>query len=309
MKLPAGVPEPTTGEFGKFTSQMRQMRNDRASIMKAVERLSKADRAMLPDVVPTVDALMGRAVELARTLQQMEVGVNDETLAQLDQRIQALEESGADPETDRRLDLLRRQRTTLAELTGRREQVEAQFESCVLAVQNVRFDLLRLRSAGLSAVLGDITSATQQARALKIDVEAAIEAASAGARVVTVEWDPAVVDIERRNPWSAALFTADAIDRRQGDVAEVIESFGDADFDRILHDPPVLELAGDLYGGAFYRQLRRVLAPRGRLFHYVGNPDSPSGSRVSRGVVRRLEEAGFQDVRLQPDAFGISARV
>ena len=83
----------------------------------------------------------------------------------------------------------------------------------------------------------------------------------------------------------------------------------DAAFDRILHDPPVLELAGDLYGGAFYQQLRRVLAPRGRLFHYVGNPDSPSGSRVSRGVVRRLEEAGFQDVRLQPDAFGISARV
>jgi len=136
----------------------------------------------------------------------------------------------------------------------------------------------------------------------------AIEAASAGARVVTVEWDPAVVDVEHRNPWSAALFTDDAIDRRQGDIAEVIESFEEAAFDHILHDPPVLELAGDLYGVTFYHQLRRVLAPRGRLFHYVGNLDSPSGLRVSRGVVRRLEEAGFQDVRLQPDAFGISAR-
>ena len=55
--------------------------------------------------------------------------------------------------------------------------IEEQFESCVLAVQNVRFDLLRLRSAGVDAVLGDLTSATQQARALSIDVEAAIEAA------------------------------------------------------------------------------------------------------------------------------------
>lgn len=135
----------------------------------------------------------------------------------------------------------------------------------------------------------------------------AIEAARAGARVVTVEWDPAVVDVERRNPWSAALFTHEAIDRRQGDVAEVIESFDDAAFDRILHDPPVLELAGDLYGGAFYRQLHRVLRTGGRLFHYIGNLDSPSGSRVSRGAVRRLEEAGFRDLRLQPDAFGISA--
>jgi hypothetical protein len=55
--------------------------------------------------------------------------------------------------------------------------VQAQFESCVLAIQNVRFDLLRLRSAGMAEVLDDLTSATQQARALKIDVEAAIDAA------------------------------------------------------------------------------------------------------------------------------------
>ena len=59
----------------------------------------------------------------------------------------------------------------------RRGHVETQFESCVLAVQNVRFDLLRLRSAGVAAVLDDLTSATQQARALSVDVEAAISAA------------------------------------------------------------------------------------------------------------------------------------
>jgi hypothetical protein len=47
----------------------------------------------------------------------------------------------------------------------------------VLAVQNIRFDLLRLRSAGVSAVLDELTSATQAARVLSDDVEAAIEAA------------------------------------------------------------------------------------------------------------------------------------
>ena len=72
------------------------------------------------------------------------------------------------------------QRQTLAQLIERRSQVEAQFESCVLAVQNVRFDLLRLRSAGVAAVLDDLTSATQQARALSVDVEAAISAARQG---------------------------------------------------------------------------------------------------------------------------------
>jgi len=78
---------------------------------------------------------------------------------------------------DRRVDLLRRQYQTLRELVERRQVLQSQFESCVLAVQNIRFDLLRLRSAGVSMVLDDLTSATQAARALSFDVEAAIAAA------------------------------------------------------------------------------------------------------------------------------------
>jgi serine/threonine-protein kinase len=45
-------------------------------------------------------------------------------------------------------------------------------------MQNVRFDLLRLRSAGINAVMGDLTNATQQAKALSRDVDAAIAAAT-----------------------------------------------------------------------------------------------------------------------------------
>lgn len=136
----------------------------------------------------------------------------------------------------------------------------------------------------------------------------AIGAAQAGAQVTTVEWDPAVVEVQRRNPWSAELFTHESIDRREGDIAEIIGTFGEHTFDRVLHDPPAFELAGDLYGLAFYRQLWGVLAPGGRLFHYIGNPDSPSGARVTNGVRRRLQEAGFRDVRREPVAFGVSAR-
>ena len=51
-------------------------------------------------------------------------------------------------------------------------------ESCVLAMQNVRLDLLRLRSAGVAEVIGDITNATQQARALSRNVDHAIAAAA-----------------------------------------------------------------------------------------------------------------------------------
>ena len=47
-----------------------------------------------------------------------------------------------------------------------------------LPMQNMRFDLLRLRSAGVGAVVNDLTQATQQARALSRDVDHAIAAAS-----------------------------------------------------------------------------------------------------------------------------------
>ena len=181
--LPAGrpaiapMPEATTGEFGGHADGIRQIQKDRQAILQVVEKLPAADRELLPDVVKTVDALTGRALELATMLKQMEGNVSNTSLNSLDSRIKALKAEGADAESDRRLNLLDRQRTALVELVKRREKIEAQFESSVLAVQNVRFDLLRLRSAGVDAVLSDLTSATQQVRALQIDVEAAIDAA------------------------------------------------------------------------------------------------------------------------------------
>jgi serine/threonine-protein kinase len=174
------LPEPRTDDFGRLTTQIRQMRTDRAAVAKIVDRLAPAERNLLPDVQPTVDALLARAEELARTLNQMEGTVDQQTLDRLDERIRAVagkDPDNLDPDGQRRLDLLRRQREMLADLMQRRGRVEAQFESCVLAIQNVRFDLLRLRSAGVGAALSDLTSATQQARALSVDVEAAIDAA------------------------------------------------------------------------------------------------------------------------------------
>jgi predicted methyltransferase len=69
----------------------------------------------------------------------------------------------------------------------------------------------------------------------------------------------------------------------------------------------MFSLAGELYSLEFYRELHRVTAPGGRLFHYVGDPESRSGARVTRGVLRRLEEAGFRNLRRRPEAFGVSA--
>ena len=179
-QLPAavdGAPDASTGDFGKLASQVRQIQNDRQAIMQMVERLPDSEKQLLPEIVPTVDSLMNRAIELGHTLKQMEGEVDSHALESLDARLAELESQGPGPERERRIDLMKRQRETLADLVSRREKVEAQFESCALAIQNMRFDLLRLRSAGVGAVLDNLTMVTQQAKALAIDVNAAIDAA------------------------------------------------------------------------------------------------------------------------------------
>lgn len=135
----------------------------------------------------------------------------------------------------------------------------------------------------------------------------AIEAARTAERVVTIEIDPACLEIARLNPWSAELFDNPKITQIIGDAYDEIEQFNDESFSRIIHDPPMFSLAGDLYSGDFYWELHRVLRHRGRLFHYIGDLTSKSGQGVMRGVVRRLGEAGFSRVKRRPEAFGVLA--
>ena len=135
----------------------------------------------------------------------------------------------------------------------------------------------------------------------------AIQAARTARSVLTIELDPAALEIARLNPWSQALFDNPRISQRIGDSYDVIQELESACFTRIIHDPPAFSLAGDLYSGEFYAQLYRVLKPGGRLFHYIGNPESKSGHNITRSVKGRLREAGFSRVADQPRAFGVLA--
>src|SRR2546421_180341 len=187
-RRPVDLPRATTDEFGHEAESIQQARSDRKAILRIVDRLPKSERKLLPDIVVTADALLNRAEELARTLQAMSGTVDRGALARLEEKIQATKHQG-DPgltrraregdsaERDRQVALLERQRQALTDLLTRRQLVADQLESCVLAMQNVRFDLLRLRSAGVAVALDDLTRATQQARALSRDVDHVIAAA------------------------------------------------------------------------------------------------------------------------------------
>jgi serine/threonine-protein kinase len=167
----------STDEFGHRVDAVRQTRNDREAILKIMDRLPSSERKLLPDVVATVDALMKRSEDLARMLHGMTGDVDAGALARIEEKIASVKRHEEGVERERQLGLLERQRQALSDLLTRRTRVEEQIESCVLAMQNVRFDLLRLRSAGVAAVLGDLTHATQQARALSRDVDHVIAAA------------------------------------------------------------------------------------------------------------------------------------
>jgi hypothetical protein len=134
-----------------------------------------------------------------------------------------------------------------------------------------------------------------------------IEAAKTADHVITIEIDPAVLEIARLNPWSKDLFNNPKIEQLMGNSFEVIQGFESESFSRIIHDPPTFSLAGDLYSQTFYHQLYRVLEQGGRLFHYIGDLESRSGGRVAKGVIRRLRAVGFRRIQRRPEAFGVVA--
>ncbi len=134
----------------------------------------------------------------------------------------------------------------------------------------------------------------------------AIQAAQTADHVTTIELDPAALQVARLNPWSRDLFDNPKITQRIGDSYDIIKEFEAGAFNCIIHDPPAFNLAGDLYSSEFYGELYRIMRRGGKLFHYIGNPDSKSGHTITRGVMRRLQAAGFSISR-SPRAFGVVA--
>jgi len=124
-------------------------------------------------------------------------------------------------------------------------------------------------------------------------------------RVITIEIDEHVLEIASYNPWSWRL-ADERINIILGDATEVIEDIKDSSIDRIIHDPPTLALAGELYSKEFYKELFRVLKRGGVLFHYTGKPGYMRGVNVTRGVVNRLRHVGFQ-VKIVREAYGVVA--
>ena len=65
----------------------------------------------------------------------------------------------------------------MQELVDRRSAMQRQLENASLALRSLRFDMVKLRTLGVGSAISDVTSATQEARALSLDIGRALEAA------------------------------------------------------------------------------------------------------------------------------------
>ena len=182
----AAAPPPTSRQLRKLAPRevlesthgaaIRRAAEERATILDVVKKLSKADRALLPDVVPTVNALVERVAHLATTLHRIDSEFDPELAGVLESRIAEAERRENSTDELRQVALLRRQRISMEHLGRQRVALARQLENAGLALQNLRIDVQKLRTSGLEAGLSDVTSATQEARALSHDIGVALEA-------------------------------------------------------------------------------------------------------------------------------------
>jgi len=162
---------------GAYGDHVRRAASDRLAVQEVLAKLTKADKDLIPDVAPTVDSLAERVASLAQALHRLEEDVQPSALEALDQRIAAAREQAESRERDQKVALLERQRATLADLVSRHETLRTQLESASLVLQNMRLDMIALRSAGVQSAIDDVSSATQEARAVSRDIAHVLDAA------------------------------------------------------------------------------------------------------------------------------------
>lgn len=177
----AGAPSRSAGSTlvnhevlqGPHGAAIQRAMSSQQVIADLLRRMTAKEREMLPpDVEGTVKALVERVAAVGMTLHRLDSDANGGALGTLDARIDGLkrESPPRSSERERRIALLERQRATLHDLLERRSALLSQLESASLALENLKLDLVRFRSAGVSSALEDVTSATREARAVSRDI-------------------------------------------------------------------------------------------------------------------------------------------
>jgi len=172
---------------GLQSPSVRQAANHRDDILRWVATLSKRDKAIASDITPTAHALYDNIVALAANVATLDREVSPGAASEVESEISALEaqanpfDERASEERVRRLAHLKRQRRAVADLESRRERSRERLESCLLALENLRLDVIKLKAG--SQTLQQITQVAERARELASEVDNAMYVADEMAKL------------------------------------------------------------------------------------------------------------------------------
>jgi serine/threonine-protein kinase len=179
-ELPPGSSTPARpADFGRYAEQVRRASRDLEEIARIVSALPRSDQSLVEGVVPAAEGLFRRTQGLAASLNASEPAPGaadriEEEIASLEAQANPLDIPRSE-ERVRRLALLKRERRAVADTVRRHDETAAKLESCLLALQNMRIDVLRLRAEGVAGVSQHITLLTERARSLADEVDAVVQ--------------------------------------------------------------------------------------------------------------------------------------
>jgi len=171
---------------GQSGDRARQAIADRDEVIRRLNALPKADRERFADVARSASALADRVGSLALSLEELSRHDVEGSRAVLEREISALEgaanplERGSEDRV-RRLAYLKRQRRALVDAEKKRKSVAEKLETCALALQSMRYDMMRLSAS--PQMHQHITSLANKALSLAENVDEAVYVADEMGRV------------------------------------------------------------------------------------------------------------------------------
>ena len=182
-----GIGESTALASGPHAAIARQALIDRDEIARLITQLPGSERDRVRDVPAVADRLSRSMLEVAAALGEIDRAADGRSSHALEQEIALLEsqanplEGSASEERVRRLATLKRQRRTLAQLDGRRQDLSARLDTLAVALQNIKLDVLRLSTGARS--WQQVTTVAEQALALAKEIDTAVYVADELQRV------------------------------------------------------------------------------------------------------------------------------
>ena len=160
-----------------YAAKVRDAARHRDDILRLIETLPKREREQVDEVPATADALYRRIELIAGDLTELDRGFAADDGDKVDHEIEQLEAAAnpMDPRSEeriRRLAILKRKRSSLRDLRKKRESQSARFENCVLALENMRYDVLKLKTGGQS--FQQVTQLAERAMSLAQEVDNAV---------------------------------------------------------------------------------------------------------------------------------------